>query len=398
MSKLRTYLPLLLFVCMQVFLSCEKLEIPNDEYASNTEKEGDTNTEKNGEDEGDEPPAIEAYSVSDIRNERFTNTEDVYVVGYIVGYVKTSNMDFCRFSRGDVETNIVIADTPIETLPDKCIPVQLSTANIPCTETRTALNLAKNDVLGQKVRLQGDIGKYMGTYGLLKARNHTFLENDFDEDEYEKENEKADNETGNNEDDNASENGDGTQDEPEDDNTTNDYPDAPDNGEGEQDDDNTTDDQQWADLERYIHSHGTEDAPFTIMDFKTTLPEYLNHYGASEIGHAGMKDVYICGYIVGFIPKGYSTMEKTIFSSEGASQTNIVLADSPDEQDWENCIPVQLSTSSERHKEVRDALNLANHPENYKQRFIIFGNISVENGYMGTRGLESARKYIPCDD
>ena len=360
-------------------MSCEKLEIPDGGHVNSTENKDSDDTD----DKTEEP----AYSVSDIINERFTNTEDVYVVGYIVGYVKSTNMDFCRFSRGDVETNIIIADAPIETFAGKCIPVQLSTANIPCTETRTALNLAKNDVLGQKVRLQGDIGKYMGTNGILKARNHTFLENDFDEEEYEKENGKGDNEEDKNEEDKENE----------EDNTTNDSYDTPNNGDEEQNEDSTADDQHWADIVRYISSHGTEDAPFTITDFRTNLLEYLNHYGDPEIGHAGMNDVYICGYIVGYIPKGSSKMEKTVFSSEGAPQTNIVLADSPDEQDYCNCIPVQLSTSSRGNKEVREALNLADHPENYKKCFIIYGNISVENGYMGTRGLQNTREYIPCN-
>lgn len=172
--------------------------------------------------------------------------------------------------------------------------------------------------------------------------------------------------------------------------------DAPDNAEdedaegkdAEQEDDPSTDDDPWETLVAYIVSHGTVDAPFTVADFKTSLPDYLSHFGDPDIGMPGMSNVYICGYIVGYIPKGNKKMDKAVFGSEGASQTNIVLADSPDEQDSDNCIAVELSLSTDRHKIVREVLNLADHPENLKKRFLIYGNIDT---YMGTLGLKSAR-------
>lgn len=379
MNKLHTYFKYFMFVCTLAFLSCEKLEIPNIGQTNAVEKESNT-TDGNDKTDASEEATDEAYSVSDIINRKFTEIEEVYVVGYIVGYVKTSNMDFCRFSRGDVETNILIADTPVDTFSTKCIPVQLSTATIQCKATRTALNLADNDVLGQKVRLQGEIDKYMGTYGLLKARNHTFLENDFDGNEYEKEDEDDEN--------------DGNKDE----NAPNPTPDTPEERDDEQENDSITNQEQWENLIEYIYTHGTADAPFTITDFKSTLPKYLSHYGATEIGHPGMKDVYICGYIVGYVPQGKHKIESAIFSNEGASPTNIILADSPEEHDWNNCIAVELSTSSNRHKEVRAALNLSDHPENYKKRFIIYGNITDYHGYMGAIGMKSTREYMSCDE
>ena len=371
MNTLRTYVSWILFVCALAFLSCERLEIPDNEHTNGVESNGNKD-DGNGSSGSSGEDADGEYSVSDIINGRFTKTKDVYVVGYIVGYVKTSSMDFCRFARGDVETNIIIADTPVDTFANRCIPVQLTTANLACKATRTALNLAKNDVLGQKVVLQGDIDSYMGVdYGILKARNHTFLENDYEEGGSE----------GN------------AEDLPEEEDS-----DTPDCEDDNPQDPPTPDGQEWADLVRYIYSHGTEDAPFTVADFKTALPEYLGNFGAPEIGHPGMKDVYVCGYIVGYVPKGYSKIEKAVFCDEGAPQTNIILADLPDEQDYNNCIAVELSLSSDRHSEAREALNLADHPENYKKRFIIFGNITDQNGYMGTLGLKSARECIPCEE
>ena len=360
--------------------------MPDDRTAANATDEGSADKGSGSTEEGEEP-AAGVCSVSDIINGRFAETEDVYVVGYIVGYVKTSSMDFCRFSRGDVETNILIADTPIDTFANKCIPVQLTASTVACAKTRDALNLAHNDVLGQKVRLQGDIGRYMKTdCGVLKARNHTFLVNDFDEEE------KGNGDGGNDEettgdDEEATGDGEGVTDDDDGKETT---------GGDEQEDAATPEEQEWAELERYIYSHGTADAPFTVADFKTAIPEYLSHFGAPEIGHPGMKDVYVCGYIVGYIPN--SRIENTVFGNDGASRSNIVIADLPDEQDYNNCIAVELSLGSNRHKEAREALNLADNPENYKKRFIIFGNITDQNGYMGTLGLKSARECMPCDE
>lgn len=401
MSKLHTYIHRIMLVGTLALLSCEKLEIPSDTPESIAV--ADSTTDK------DEEPASSSYSVSDIIHGRYTETADVHVTGYIVGYVKSNSMDFCRFSRGDVETNIIIADTPIETSPDKCIPVQLSTANTACKATRSALNLAQNNVLKQKIRLQGDIGKYMGTDGILKAHNHTFLEDDFDYSASTPDDDSQSNDTPDNPDNDTPDNpnpdtpdnpnnGDGQDDDNPDTPDSPIIPNNPDNPDGEEDgqDTNPTDpNQQWEDLVAYITSHGTPDAPFTIADFKTNLPDYLSHFGAPEIGHPGMKERCICGYIVGYIPKNYYDIKKTVFGYKGAPQSNIVLADSPDEQDWNNCIAVQLSTSSGEQKDTRDALNLADHPENYKKCFIILGDITDYRGYMGTLGLKSAKGWMP---
>lgn len=363
MNRLHRCISALMFVFTSVFLSCEKLEIPNDRYDDGNDNFANKGNGSSEAEDGEEAPQVHALSVCDIINGKYTTTEDVYVEGYIVGYVKTSSMDFCRFSRGDVETNILIADTPIDTVATKCIPVQLTNANNSCKATRTALNLAKNNVLGQKVRLQGDIDSYMGTTGILKARKHTFLENDFDRNAYEEDNRDKD--------------GDNSQD-----------------AEDEEPEDTITpEEQEWEDLKRYFYSHGTADAPFTVTDFKTVIPKFLSKWGAPEIGAPGLSDVYACGYIVGYV-KG-ANIKQTVFGIDKAVETNIVIADSPDETDYNNCIAVQLSTTSDRHRQAREALNLANHPENYKKQFILFGNITDSNGYMGARGLVSVKAYTP---
>lgn len=134
---------------------------------------------------------------------------------------------------------------------------------------------------------------------------------------------------------------------------------------------------------RYVQIHGDEDTPFTVHDFKTYIPAYFAYAG----GATGMQEVCVCGYIVGYI-KG-SSMSNTIFAA-GDVETNIVLADVPTERDYNNCIPVQLTTSSPHSLGTRKALNLSTHPENLGKKVIVLGNITT---YMRTLGIKNARDY-----
>lgn len=133
---------------------------------------------------------------------------------------------------------------------------------------------------------------------------------------------------------------------------------------------------------RYMKTHGDEDNPFTVSDFKTTIPTYLVYKGAS-----GISEAWICGYIVGYIDG--TSITKTIFAA-GNTETNIVLADSPSEQDYNNCIAIQLTLNSTNSIATRSALNLSAHPENLGKQVLLFGNIDT---YMRTLGLKSTRSY-----
>ncbi len=67
-------------------------------------------------------------------------------------------------------------------------------------------------------------------------------------------------------------------------------------------------------------------------------------------------EVTLKAYIVGYMPG--SSVKGAVFSAEGAVQTNLVLADSPDEEDAENCATAQLLKDTD----VREALNLQDNP------------------------------------
>ena len=93
-----------------------------------------------------------------------------WVEGYIVGFVAGTTMSAAQFNiPADRASNILVADSPPETNPAKCVPVELKTK----TDVRTALNLMDNPgVLGVKVKIKGSLEKYMGVPGLKAASDY----------------------------------------------------------------------------------------------------------------------------------------------------------------------------------------------------------------------------------
>lgn len=139
---------------------------------------------------------------------------------------------------------------------------------------------------------------------------------------------------------------------------------------------------------RYIESRGlTEDAPYSVSDVRNIIPHYLEIYGAIQ-----MQNCYIGGFIVGYVPQRQQNISKTVFSA-GQTETNIVMADFPDEIDHNNCIAVQLTTSTPAQKEVRDGLNLATHPENLGRFVIVCGHIKEYMRAMGVKSVKDAILY-----
>lgn len=100
-------------------------------------------------------------------------------------------------------------------------------------------------------------------------------------------------------------------------------------------------------------------------------------------------DVWMTGYIVGWVNTNISnayTAETATFSTPCSVASNILIAMSPDETDYEKCVPVQLVSGSE----VRKALNLVDNPGNLKKMVCIKGNAER---YFGTNGFKSPSNY-----
>lgn len=111
---------------------------------------------------------------------------------------------------------------------------------------------------------------------------------------------------------------------------------------------------------------GTEAKPFSAADIKS--------------GKAKGNDVYVKGYIVGFVPD--KDISEAKFTADGCEATsNVLIAASADETSVDKVVPVQLP-----YGDVRTAINLKDNPNNLKQEVILGGNI--EN-YFGKPGLKS---------
>ena len=119
----------------------------------------------------------------------------------------------------------------------------------------------------------------------------------------------------------------------------------------------------------------------------------LNPYTATQIlNGTQMSDKWVTGYIVGWIDTKEGTdnrfaAETATFTTPCSLASNILIAATPDETDWEKCIPVQLSTG-----DVRSALNLKDNPANLGRQVTV--KASVER-YFGTNAaLKNLTAYV----
>lgn len=96
-------------------------------------------------------------------------------------------------------------------------------------------------------------------------------------------------------------------------------------------------------------------------------------------------EVVIKGYIVGYTT---SSMSNASFSVPGdKANTNMLLSDTPDEFDELCCLPVELPTTG---RNLRDLLNLYDHPEYFNQYIAIQGKLTT---YFRVVGLKSPTAF-----
>ena len=98
-----------------------------------------------------------------------------------------------------------------------------------------------------------------------------------------------------------------------------------------------------------------------------------------NVGAAG---VWVYGYIVG----GDLSSSKASFNGPFTSRTNLVIAARAGTTDRDACLSVQLQKG-----EIRDALNLVDHPENLGRTVFLQG--TVVDAYYGIPGLRDLSDY-----
>lgn len=107
----------------------------------------------------------------------------------------------------------------------------------------------------------------------------------------------------------------------------------------------------------------SKEAPYTVAEAKA----------ATGTG-------YVKGYIVGYID-GQKLEEGAKFEVPAAAETEILIADDPNETNASNTFPVQLPAG-----DIRSALELSAHPDYLKKEVILYGSIET---YFGVPGLKA---------
>jgi hypothetical protein len=91
--------------------------------------------------------------------------------------------------------------------------------------------------------------------------------------------------------------------------------------------------------------------------------------------------VWVEGYIVGVYETGGTTFVAN-FVAPFATNSNLLIADSPDETSLAKCLPVQLPSG-----EIRTALNLVDNSGNKGKQVKVLGNLQAYFSQPGVKGL-----------
>lgn len=102
---------------------------------------------------------------------------------------------------------------------------------------------------------------------------------------------------------------------------------------------------------------------------------------------------WVTGFIVGWVDTNINSVlkeETAKFDVPAGVATNILIAASPDERDWEKCVPVQLPSGA-----VRNALSLATNPEMQGVQVSVYGTTGSK--YCSAYGVRSVSAYALGD-
>lgn len=125
---------------------------------------------------------------------------------------------------------------------------------------------------------------------------------------------------------------------------------------------------------------GSEASPFNVKQVVAMNPS------STTVAVDGGTGVWVKGYIVGFMPTGGSStlLSGTVFGTDGAAETNLVIGPTADCTDYSKCVGVQLPSA------MRSALSLASQKGNLGKELTIQGDIMK---YCGGPGVKNPTNY-----
>lgn len=134
---------------------------------------------------------------------------------------------------------------------------------------------------------------------------------------------------------------------------------------------------------------GTEESPLAVWQVLLGKDAGTDEEGiAQTLGWAE-------GYIVGYCDTGVASVlsaDNAVFSAKGAVASNVLLANTPDETNWENCIGLRLARDTPEMEAARNALNLSDNPRNLGKKVKVFGTLGSK--YVGVYGVRDVSAYV----
>ncbi len=269
------------------------------------------------------------YNVSYIQQNEISADQAVWVKATIIGYVSgTSQVTFSTDKA--VNTNIAIADSDtVKTV------FNTTSVKLPAGDYRDNLSIADNNAanLGKTILMYGKIGAYYGFDHAIKELIYAEI----------------------------------------DDKTAGTDPDAPVSGPIQPTPDPEPDPEPNPDPE-------PEPTP-TVGDGTYANPYTCANLLAMELATSSTGTGYVTGYIVGSVSGNSISESNAVFGTEGASTSNVLIADSPNETDWSKCVTVKANAA------VKAQIYLSNNADALGKKVALYGTIKK---YLGTSGINQA--------
>jgi hypothetical protein len=138
---------------------------------------------------------------------------------------------------------------------------------------------------------------------------------------------------------------------------------------------NDTDEEKEADGESTTDDNDTSNKPTSDNDTADTFVSV-----GDALRFTGEQEAIVSGYIVGYVAG--TSISKAVFGlPTSGSNTNMLLADTPDETDVTRCMAVRLPTGGALA--IRESLNLYDHPEYLHRKIFIDGFLKTYFKKMG---------------
>ena len=112
----------------------------------------------------------------------------------------------------------------------------------------------------------------------------------------------------------------------------------------------------------------------------STTEETITVQQLLELDKEQSDEVHVKGYIVGYVD-GTTLKQARFACPESRANTNLLLADKPDEKETSRCAAVFLETGDNG---FRAALNLYDHPDFFHRQIVIHG---LSQAYFGQTGI-----------